>query len=333
MKLNMQFGNGVVSLPEKTLDILHSASALEIKLLILISSERSLRENFSYEEAARALSVSADEISNALKYLYENALVSLDGKAGSEISVRTKRSGDVAVTVVKSGKDLPAYTGAEIEAIFAQNAKLSGLVDECQRVLGKMLTLIEINRIISLCDYYRLDNEYIMAVCKYAVKIGKPSVPYIDKMARDLYEQGITTVTSLEEKLRKLEEISTLEGFVRKLFGLGERKLTSKESKFVEMWAELQYSGDMIELAYEITIDNGKGASMPYMNKILTNWRDAGHTTTEEVINSIEKYRQTKKDTSPLKLSGAGSDSVEEAILSISRSRAQKRIKNNDDNL
>ncbi len=333
MKLDIQFGNGVISLPEKMLDILNSASALEIKLLILISSEKSLRENFSHKEAAEVLSSTADEISGALKYLCEKGLVSLDSRKGSEISVRTKRSGEVAVTVVKSGRDVPAYTGAEIEEIFAKNAALGGLVDECQRVLGKMLTLIEINRIISLCDYYRLDNEYIMALCRYAVKIDKPSVPYIDKMARDLYEQGITTVSALQEKLRKLEEISTLEGFVRKLFGLGERKLTAKESRFVEHWIEFGYSSDMIELAYEITIDNGKGASMPYMNKILTNWRDAGHTTTEDVINSIEKYRQTKKDTSPLKLSGTGSDSVEEAILSVSRSRAQKRIRNNDDNL
>lgn len=327
MKLNIEFGNGVISLPEKTLNILHSASSLEIKLLVLLASEKMFRDNFSCEEAANALSASTDEINAALRFLCENKLVCADEKTVGDISVRVKKPGDRTVTVVKSGKDTPSYTGDEIERIFAQNSRLGGLVDSCQRILGKMFTLIEINRIISLSDYYRLDNEYIERLCKYAAGIGKSSVPYVDKTARELYDQGITTVSELEKKIKHLEEIATLEGFVRRLFGIGERRLTAKETRFIEQWAEFNYPEDVIELAYEVMIDNGKEASMPYMNKVLTNWRDAGHTTAQQVMESIEKYRQTKNDISPVRLSGTGSDPIEEAILSSSRTRAQKRMK------
>lgn len=329
MDLNIEFGNGVIALPEKTLDILQNASALEIKLLIHIASDKSARENFSHEEAAVLLGANTSEIADALKYLVDMGIVSgtVTDKA-MEISVRTKKLGERSVTVIKAGNEIPTYTGAEIEAIFAQKIEIHGLVDECQRIFGKMFTLMEINRVISLADYYRLDNEYIATLFQFASKIGKPSVPYVDKMARELYNQGIVTLESLEKKLKQLEDFSTVEGFVRRLFGLGERKLTSKESKFVEQWAQENYPHTMIEMAYEISVNNTGAPSMPYINKTLTNWREAGYRTTEEVIKSIDKYRQQKtdmKDRSNKKID----DPIEAAILSSSKSRAQKRLKEN----
>ena len=51
MNLNIEFGNGIIALPEKTLNILQSASPTEIKLLMYIASDKSLRENFSHEES------------------------------------------------------------------------------------------------------------------------------------------------------------------------------------------------------------------------------------------------------------------------------------------
>ncbi len=327
MKINVEFGNGVISLPEKVLDILHSVSELELKLLVFLSSEKMLRESFSHEDAALALSVNTDQIRAAVKYLSEKGLISIDGEKMGSVSVRVKKSGDKTVTVVKAGNDIPTYTGAEIEQIFAHNEKLGGLVDSCQRILGKMFTLIEINKVIHLSDYYRLDNKYIEMLFSYAASIGKTSVPYVDKMAREFYDQGIMTVSALDNKLQKLKEFSTLEGFVRKLFGMGERKLTAKESRFIEQWVEFKYPSDIIELAYEIMIDNGKEASMPYMNKVLTNWRDAGHRTSEEILASIDSYRRNKNST-PYKKTN---DLLEEEIFANSMKIARKLLGEDDD--
>ena len=321
MKLNVEFGNGVISLPEKTLDIIGRASLTEIRLLLLLCSSKELCNDFLVSEAADILSVSEEEIEKAIAFLSGAGILSTEEAGKSPISLRIKKAGDRSVTVVKAGNDAPAYTGAEIEEIFKRNDKLGGLVDSCQRILGKMFTLVEINRIVALYDLYRLENSYVEKLAEYAVKIGKPSVPYIDKMARELYEQGVISSEALEKRLGELEKISTLEGFVRRLFGLGERKLTSKESKFIEQWVSFEYSKEVIELAYEITVDNGKGESFPYMNKILTNWRDAGHKTAEEVIASIEKYRLSKKD-----VGASASSDIEKAILMSSKMRAKKQL-------
>ena len=324
MNLNIEFGSGVISLPEKTLNILQSASPTEIKLLIYIASDKALRENFSHEDAALMLGVNTDDIANALKFLVDAGLVSGEF---ADVSVRVKKTGDRSVTVIQAGNEIPTYTGAEIEAIFSQKSDIRLLVNECQRIFGKMFTLMEINRVISLADYYRFDSEYIVTLFQYAAKIGKPSVPYADKMARELYNQGIVTLDALEKKIKQLEDFSTVEGFVRRLFGLGERKLTSKESKFVDQWAKECYPQAMIELAYEISVNNTGAPSMPYINKTLTNWREAGYRTTEEVVKSIDKYRQENKDKKQQSATRKIDDPIEEAILSSSKNRLQRKLK------
>ncbi|MBE6607475.1 MAG: DnaD domain protein [Ruminococcaceae bacterium] len=330
MNLNIEFGNGVISLPEKALNVLQSASSTEIKLLVYIASDKSVRENFSHEDAALMLGVNTDDIANALKFLVDSGLVSGEiSREKADISVRVKKAGERSVTVIKAGNDAPTYTGAEIEAIFSQKSDIRLLVDECQRIFGKMFTLMEINRVISLADYYRFDNEYVVTLFQYAAKIGKPSVPYVDKMGRELYNQGIVTLDSLEKKIKQLEDFSTVEGFVRRLFGMGERKLTSKEAKFVEMWSQESYPQTMIELAYEISVNNTGAPSMPYINKTLTNWREAGYRTTEEVVKSIDKYRQEKQDKRD-QTTRKMDDPMEEAILSSSKSRLQKILKENN---
>ncbi len=332
MKLTLNFGSGVIALPEKILDVLKNMSELETKLFIIVSEKCALREDFLPEDASEMLGVSKEDVENALKYLIRTGLV-LSSERMASVSVRAKQTENTPVTVVKSGDEAPTYTGAEIEKIFENTPSCRSLVDSCQRIFEKMFTLIEINKVISLKDYYRLDEKYIETLFNYCKEIGKANVPYAYKTALAFYSDGIITYDALENKLTELKKLSSLEAFVRKLLGFGERKLIAKETKFVEMWSEADHPRELIELAYEIAVGNTGEPSMPYMNKTLINWQEAGHTTLDAVVSSIDKYRQTKKSTeNPLsRLSGkeSGNDSIEEKILSTSRARAQKKLAQN----
>ena len=196
-----------------------------------------------------------------------------------------------------------------------------------------MFTLIEINRVINLADQYRLSCDYITTLCLFAVKIGRPTVPYVEKTALGLYNDGIVSLSELEIRLAEMEEISTLESFVRKLFGLGTRKLTSKESKFIEQWVRMKYSQEMIELAYEIAVNNTSSPSMPYTNKTLMNWSEAGYATHEQALAALEKFRSARNDNFNSGQNGRNiSDPLEEAILASSKSRARKLLGDNGDN-
>lgn len=328
MRLDIIFGSGVISLPEKAIDILNDLSHAELKLLVYLCSDREIRENFSISEASSFLGMQESEISSAVQSLSLKGILSSNASENqSGVTVRRKKTSGVEVTVIKSGSDLPSYTGAEIETLFANRSELGKLVEDCQRILGKMFTLIEINRIINLADQYRLGCDYITTLCIFAEKIGRPTVPYVEKTALKLYEDGIVSLTDLEKRLAEMEEFSTLEGFVRRLFGLGTRKLTAKESKFVEQWVQMKYPEKMIELAYEISVNNTGTPSMPYINKTLLNWSEAGYTTTEQALAAMEKFRIAKNEgNSSRQNERKALDPLEEAILASSKNRARKLL-------
>ncbi|MBQ8743372.1 MAG: DnaD domain protein [Clostridia bacterium] len=334
MHLDINFGYGVLSLPEKTAELLKDMSHSEIRLLVYIASDKQRCTDFSETDASVLLGLSENEIRIALGKLVDMGLVlHRVSEDKNNVTVRTKQVAQRGVTVVKAGVDTPSYTGAEIESLFSQRSELGRLVEDCQRILGKMFTLIEINRVINLADQYRLSCDYITTLCLFAVKIGRPTVPYVEKTALGLYNDGIVSLSELEIRLAEMEEISTLESFVRKLFGLGTRKLTSKESKFIEQWVRMKYSQEMIELAYEIAVNNTSSPSMPYTNKTLINWSEAGYATPEQALAALEKFRSTKNDNLNSGQNGRNiSDPLEEAILASSKSRARKLLGDNGDN-
>ena len=44
---------------------------------------------------------------------------------------------------------------------------------------------------------------------------------------------------------------------------------------------------ELIEKAYEITVENTGGASIPYCNAVLEKWYQSGYTTLEQVTEAI----------------------------------------------
>ncbi|MBQ3791980.1 MAG: DnaD domain protein [Clostridia bacterium] len=121
------------------------------------------------------------------------------------------------------------------------------------------------------------------------------SIRYLEKMAIDLHDRGVTTYEALEEELKRVEKRADLEAYVRDLFGLGKRTLIKKEKAFIDTWANtFRFSRDMIAKAYEVTVNNTQGPSMDYANRVLENWYAAGYTAPDEV-DAAQAERKAQK--------------------------------------
>jgi DnaD/phage-associated family protein len=71
------------------------------------------------------------------------------------------------------------------------------------------------------------------------------------------------------------------------MFGIKDRALSKKEKDcFVKWCGEWLYSLDVIERAYEATVNAIGKASIPYTDAIIAKWNAAGCKTLED----IEKY-------------------------------------------
>jgi DnaD/phage-associated family protein len=208
---------------------------------------------------------------------------------------------DSAAPVTPTPTTLPRYTTEELVALLENRRELAALIDECTRVLGKVLSTHETSILLGIVDYLNVDSEYLLLLLAHCAKMGKKSVRYAEKLALSLYDEGVTTPDALQECLKQKEELQEIESKLRTLFGLSARALTTKERKMINTWLfTFHYGLDVITMAYEITVDAIGKSSLPYANSILERWNAAGLRTKED-IKQAEEERATapKNPTSP----------------------------------
>jgi DnaD/phage-associated family protein len=193
---------------------------------------------------------------------------------------------------------VPEYSGEELAALVeGEDGKIKSLIDGCQEILCKIFNRTEIEKLVALCDYLRLENEYVLLLAHHCARQNKKSVAYVVKTAYSLFNEGIDDYPKLEAYLKYKEKYQSQIGRLRRLFGIGERELTKKESGFIKQWIEdFNLPFEVIELAYQITIDSIKELSFDYMGKILSGWYAQGAVTVEQVNLAIEQRKKQKQE-------------------------------------
>ena len=293
MEIRINYGFEVLTIPKAALHA--GANATDLRLLMLLCSSEGKKEGIDVPELAALLGCDEKTVEISLDFWVKSGIVLTKAPEISNISVKSVKSENGASVTVVTDSETPNYTGKELKELFSTNAALSGLVDECQRLLGKMFTSTEACKIIGLSEYHRLEDEYILLIMQYCKEIGKPSVPYAVKTAIGMYSDGIETKEQLVEALAEKRKNEEYTSRLRSLLGIGSRALTAKEKRFFEEWRKLEMPFSMIVVAYEVAVDKTGTVSMPYINKILLNWKEAGYKDEKDAIASLDEFRQRKK--------------------------------------
>ncbi len=290
-KLCVNYGTGVVVLPEAVRNSLSSAKKTDIIVLITLLSDVTA----DVAAIAEKCSVSEDAVEKAIAFWRGAGILSYEKEEvqGKEEKVEEKPK--------KVGKredlgSLPSYSSTEIADMVENDRDVALMIDECERALGKILRVGEIAKIIALRDYLGFAPDYITALCKYCTQIGKNSVRYLETTAISLYDDGITDKETLEEHLRKAQEKHDLEVQIRSLFGMNmSRALTTREKKFIDSWTQtMEFPLEVIRIAYEITIDKINEPSLNYANAILESWNVGGYKTVEAVRELLDSEAEAK---------------------------------------
>ncbi len=281
---NIDYGHGVIVLPRAAAERFGTATKKDIMALMYCLAAA---QGWSVEEAAAAFgTAAADDPASALSFWRGAGVIS--GPVGA--SDTPDRGGSAAKTdkprrLKKPEASLPSYTTDELSEILERRAGSAAVIDECERMLGKMFSTSETAKVVGLMDYLGLDGEYIINLCAHCARIGRRSLRYVETTAFDLYDRGITDVEALDEHLRVIEESAKLEGKIRAMFGMDRaRALTARERGFIDSWVgKFGYGLDIIGKAYEITVDSTGKASLPYANAILEAWNAAGLKTATDI--------------------------------------------------
>jgi len=304
MKIKFKKTDDTVAIPKKAIDLEPELSDLDLRLLFIIAAKGEMDDS-ELDSIAESLGAERTELDLSLSYLRGAGIISSGTRArrtvkateqSAEKPENSEKATERSKKIVETAPAVPTYTAKEIEKIFASHSELAALLDMCQSTAGRVFNTAEANTVLVLRDHLKLEPEYILSLIAYCTSKGKTSMRYIEKMALDFFDRGITEYAELEEELAARAKSAETEKIVRKIFGIGRRALTEKEERFIRNWTvKYGYGEDIITRAYEITVNNTKDASMDYANAVLENWYKASLTTLEAIDESIAARKAEKK--------------------------------------
>lgn len=287
MKLQWNFGDRVLNLPAAALSA--GADAAQLHILLLCAAG---------EDAEAVYPPSA--VKDALAFWRRAGVLAGEEEPEAKAAMARPAAIPAAEPEPKpAGKlaradEIPTYSAAELNGMMDRRRSLRVMVDEAQRICGKMFNVYEVNILIGLTDYLGLDEDYILLLLAHCMHIGKTGMRVIERYAISLVDGGVTTVPALEEHIRVREERHTLEGKVRAMFGMKSRSLTDSERKKIAAWMEYGYGEDVIRRAYEITVDTIHEPSMKYVHAILDRWHAEGLTDLGQIDRKLAEEREAK---------------------------------------
>ena len=306
MKWN--FGQEVLVLPAAALSCCDEIDAAYLRVLLWLASDPALCQK--PKQLAKLAGCDAKTLRAALEHWSQNGVLSLDDGASVPAMAAVevpmveekiaKESEKASVKHLHRADELPNYTSTQLADLMEQRAGVRALVDEAQRIMGKIFNMSEVNILVGMLDYLDLSEESVLMLLSHCVRIEKKVLRNIEKYAIRLVDQGISTPEALEAEFRTVEALRSFEGQIRSMFGMGSRSLTSKEQNMLRDWLSFGFGTDAIRLAYEITVNATREPSLPYANSILKRWNEEGLRSVEEIQARLDEEKAKKEGSAGL---------------------------------
>ena len=187
---------------------------------------------------------------------------------------------------------------AELAEYIRDNA-LAELIEAAEQQCGRTFNRPDLAALIRLSQDFGLDGAYILTLLSYVDGLGdekSKSIRYAERVAERLVGDGITTCAALEEYIKSQEAFRSVEGMLRRMFGVGTRRLTPREREAFLRWTQaFGYGEDIIGAAYDVTVAATNHASVIYADKILVHWHESGVKT----VADAEALRQRERPAKP----------------------------------
>ncbi|MBP3719485.1 MAG: DnaD domain protein [Eubacterium sp.] len=306
-----------------------------VKLYLYLAMLCSTNIQISVSDIADNLSCSENDVCRAIRYWIKADALSLcynDSKEVTGIILKSLKSMDIDVTsdlkVVGSSlslgndesrktKSASSYAGDEEATEDKQKAPkkkqptpqdleklqrdpdIENLISEAKAYCNRDLGPKEMNSLIYIKDQLSFSFDLCEYLLEYCASVKKTSFAYIEKVARNWYEEGITTRDEAEEYT---ERYMTLYGKILKSLGITNRISPAPiEKKYIDTWTkEYDFSTEIIiEACNRAISQKPNDVTFPYVNGILENWHKNEVHTFSDISKLDENHsKKTKKNTS-----------------------------------
>ena len=221
--------------------------------------------------------------------------VGTSGSAGNTMpSESTGQTGTSLSPTITPVPDKNTLSPTEVQASMT-NKDLERTIYMAETYIGRPFSTTELNSFCYINDQLHFSSDLLEYLIEYCVTRGKKSVRYIESVAINWYQQGITSVQEAKEQ-------STLYSQnvfpIMKAFGISNRDPGSAELDYIKKWNSLGLGTDIIIEACSRTLLATHQASFPYANKILEDWKRLGVRNTSDIKHLDDKHRSTASSSS-----------------------------------
>ena len=222
----------------------------------------------------------------------------------------------------------PEYSAEDIKRELDSGASpFPALVEEVQRRLGKVLSTADLKSLYTIYDFSGLPVEVILLAVNWCVeeyqrKYGPgrmPRMPQIQREAMLWKERGVDTAEAADEHIKRLTSLRERSVQILALMDVRDRPPVTREKDFIALWINMGFPDEVIRLAYERTVVQTGKRSLPYMNRILTDWHQKGLHTAAEVDAAEGKSAPARRRPIP----GAGATAPQPAAPGEADRRAR----------
>ena len=238
--------------------------------LYLLGRGGALDEN----EAARTLGLTAAEVRAAAERLRRGGVL---GEGGGK--------------PLPPPEELPEYRSEDILLRSREDRSFRSLVNEAQAKLGHTLSGADLKTLFGIYDRLGLPCDVIMLLINRCAenarrRYGEGRLPTMHAIEKEAYiwcNREIVTLERAEEYLGELDRREEQSERLRQLLQIRERQPTATERRYMEEWLAMGFPDEVLELAYDKTIEGTGRLVWKYMDAILRSWQSKGLRTLSEI--------------------------------------------------
>lgn len=252
------------------------------------------------------LSLDGGEVAASLKFWRGAGVIENASRCPSKKKTGTASETSLSVAhrrgAVEQSSRTDDYSTRELADIMEKHVVSPQFIDEAQRVMGKMFRTYDIGILVGIVERLGFEEEAVLLMLNYAVGKGKRTMRYAETLAMALYDDGITDVSAVSERLGRMERSREVIEQIKAMYGVGGRELTTTEKRLFTAWTEkFVYDIEVIRMAFDITVDNKQKAIPKYANTILEHWYSEGLRTADEVRKYLERQSAERGGTATAK--------------------------------
>ncbi len=268
-----------------------NGNQLKVLLYLLKNNNKDLTD----EIIGEALNMHPEDVKDYLNFWVERKVISIDAEVISPAKAENTVSETLSFATVEPEQEPKKSKRPVSRAVrpepgyvikrLGSDPGLAMLMDEAQRIFGRMLSNAEAGTLVMLMDTDGLPVDVLIMLLQYCVDNNKGTMRFVEKIGIEWGSEGINTVALAEEKIRTVTETYSYFNRVASTFGMKNvgsptKKQLTLANQWVGTWS---FSEDMLRLAYERCVDTKGELNMDYINGILKKWYMAGWKNPDDV--------------------------------------------------